>query len=63
VKIHTHVADDTGRYPGHGAPGTLGLLEEQYDYLLAYRAAVTELNAGASTVDDAVAAELARQAR
>jgi hypothetical protein len=47
-----------------GAPGTLGLLEGQYDYLLAYRAAVAELVNSASPVDDpAVAAELARQAR
>ncbi len=58
-KLTTTLADASLLYPGHGVPGTLGLLEEQRDYLLAYRAAVAELVAGASSaVDDAVTAEL-----
>lgn len=97
MKIHTHVAEDTGLFanayavetadghttqclstldklrmlladaspldPGHGAPGTLGLLEYQYDYLAADRAVVAEVTNGSSTVDDSAAAELARRAR
>jgi glyoxylase-like metal-dependent hydrolase (beta-lactamase superfamily II) len=57
-KLATLLADTSLLYPGHGAPGTLGLLEEQRDYLLAYRKAVAELAAGASALDDAATAEL-----
>jgi hypothetical protein len=65
VKIHKlgsgeiH-ADSVLLYPGHGAPGTVGPLDAQYDYLLANR---TELANGSSTVDDLAAAEPVRQAR
>lgn len=45
-------------YPGHGAPGTLALLQKQRDYLLTYRATVQRLAKGKSTLTDTEKAEL-----
>lgn len=45
-------------YPGHGAPGDIGLLTRQRQYLLMYRAAVGHLAAGAPTLSEAQKLEL-----
>ncbi len=45
-------------YPGHGAPGSLVLLQKQRDYLLAYRATVQRLAKGRSTLTDTEKEEL-----
>lgn len=45
-------------YPGHGAPGSLALLQKQRDYLLTYRASVQRLAKGKPTLTDAEKAEL-----
>jgi glyoxylase-like metal-dependent hydrolase (beta-lactamase superfamily II) len=57
-KAATLLADASLLYPGHGAPGTLGLLELQRDYLSVYRAAVADLADRRAAVDDASTAEL-----
>ncbi|TDV44234.1 MBL fold metallo-hydrolase [Actinophytocola oryzae] len=45
-------------YPGHGAPGDVGLLARQQKYLRAYRDRVRELAAGADRLTDAQKQEL-----
>jgi glyoxylase-like metal-dependent hydrolase (beta-lactamase superfamily II) len=45
-------------YPGHGAPGDVGLLARQRQYLLMYREAVANLAAGAPTLSEAQKREL-----
>jgi glyoxylase-like metal-dependent hydrolase (beta-lactamase superfamily II) len=45
-------------YPGHGAPGDIGLLARQRQYLLMYREAVGNLAAGAPILSEAQKAEL-----
>jgi glyoxylase-like metal-dependent hydrolase (beta-lactamase superfamily II) len=39
-------------YPGHGAPGGIGMLDEQRRYLMMYRESVARLAAGAHAVTD-----------
>jgi glyoxylase-like metal-dependent hydrolase (beta-lactamase superfamily II) len=45
-------------YPGHGAPGDVGMLAEQRRYLMMYRETVGRLTAGAPTLTDAQREEL-----
>lgn len=45
-------------YPGHGAPGYIGLLTRQRQYLLMYREAVGHLAAGAASLGEAQKLEL-----
>jgi glyoxylase-like metal-dependent hydrolase (beta-lactamase superfamily II) len=45
-------------YPGHGAPGDIGLLTRQRQYLLMYREAVGHLAAGAPALSEAQKLEL-----
>lgn len=45
-------------YPGHGAPGDLGLLTRQRQYLLMFREAVGRLAAGAPSLSEAQKREL-----
>jgi glyoxylase-like metal-dependent hydrolase (beta-lactamase superfamily II) len=45
-------------FPGHGAPGDVGLFASQRSYLLAYREAVRRLADGAPALTDAQKAEL-----
>ncbi|QFY12995.1 MBL fold metallo-hydrolase [Nonomuraea phyllanthi] len=47
-------------YPGHGAPGDIGLLSRQRQYLLMYREAVGHLAAGAPGLSDTQRLELTR---
>jgi glyoxylase-like metal-dependent hydrolase (beta-lactamase superfamily II) len=48
----------TRLYPGHGAPGDIGMLAEQRRYLLMYRETVRRLAAGAPVLGDAQRDEL-----
>jgi glyoxylase-like metal-dependent hydrolase (beta-lactamase superfamily II) len=50
--------DGATLYPGHGAPGTVGMLADQRRYLMMYRETVGRLAAGAPTLTDAQRAEL-----
>jgi glyoxylase-like metal-dependent hydrolase (beta-lactamase superfamily II) len=50
--------DGTTLYPGHGAPGDIGMLADQRRYLMMYRETVGRLAAGASTLTDAQRDEL-----
>lgn len=45
-------------YPGHGAPGDVGMLAEQRRYLMMYRETAGRLAAGAPTLTDAQREEL-----
>ena len=45
-------------YPGHGAPGDVGLLADQRRYLMMYRETVRRLAAGAAVLTDAQRDEL-----
>jgi glyoxylase-like metal-dependent hydrolase (beta-lactamase superfamily II) len=45
-------------YPGHGAPGDVGMLAEQRRYLMMYRETVGRLAAGSPTLTDAQREEL-----
>src|SRR5690606_31220299 len=40
-------------YPGHGAPGDIGMLADQRRYLMMYREVVARLAAGAPALTDA----------
>lgn len=50
--------DGARLYPGHGAPGGVGMLADQRRYLMMYRETVRRLAAGASSLTDAQRAEL-----
>jgi glyoxylase-like metal-dependent hydrolase (beta-lactamase superfamily II) len=50
--------DGATLYPGHGAPGDIGLLADQRRYLMMYREAVGRIAAGAPTMTDAQREEL-----
>jgi glyoxylase-like metal-dependent hydrolase (beta-lactamase superfamily II) len=54
----TGVLEGATLYPGHGAPGDVGILADQRRYLMMYRATVGRLAAGASTLTDGQRAEL-----
>jgi glyoxylase-like metal-dependent hydrolase (beta-lactamase superfamily II) len=54
----TGTLDGAALYPGHGAPGDVGMLAEQRRYLMMYRETVGRLAAGASTLTDAQREEL-----
>jgi hypothetical protein len=49
----TDALRDARLYPGHGAPGEVGMLAGQRRYLLMYRQSVARLAAGAPTLTDA----------
>lgn len=49
----TGVLDGATLYPGHGAPGGVGMLADQRRYLMMYRETVGRLAAGAPTLTDA----------
>jgi glyoxylase-like metal-dependent hydrolase (beta-lactamase superfamily II) len=49
----TGVLDGATLYPGHGAPGDVGMLADQRRYLMMYRETVRRLAAGAPTLTDA----------
>lgn len=49
----TGALDGAVLYPGHGAPGDVGMLADQRRYLMMYRATVGRLAAGAPTLTDA----------
>lgn len=51
-RVRPHLATTTVLYPGHGPAGTLTLLDEQRDYLLAYCAAVSEIANGLPTLSE-----------
>lgn len=57
-RARTLLADVPTIYPGHGAQGTLKLLNAQKDYLIAYRAALSELSNGMPTLSDDAKQEL-----
>jgi glyoxylase-like metal-dependent hydrolase (beta-lactamase superfamily II) len=48
----TGVLDGATLYPGHGAPGDVGILADQRRYLMMYRETVGRLAAGAPTLTD-----------
>lgn len=54
----TGVLDGATLYPGHGAPGDVGMLADQRRYLMMYREAVGRLAAGAPSLTDAQRTEL-----
>jgi glyoxylase-like metal-dependent hydrolase (beta-lactamase superfamily II) len=54
----TGALDGATLYPGHGAPGDVGMLADQRRYLMMYRETVGRLTAGAPTLTDAQRAEL-----
>jgi glyoxylase-like metal-dependent hydrolase (beta-lactamase superfamily II) len=54
----TGALDGATLYPGHGAPGDVGMLADQRRYLMMYREAVGRLAAGAATLTDVQRAEL-----
>jgi glyoxylase-like metal-dependent hydrolase (beta-lactamase superfamily II) len=54
----TDALDGATLYPGHGAPGDVGMLAEQRRYLMMYRETIGRLAAGAPTVTDAQREEL-----
>jgi glyoxylase-like metal-dependent hydrolase (beta-lactamase superfamily II) len=58
-RVRPRLAATAVLYPGHGPAGTLSLLDEQRDYLLAYCAAVAELAGGAPTLSEEEKGELA----
>lgn len=49
----TEALDGATLYPGHGAPGDVGMLADQRRYLMMYRETVGRLAAGAPTLTDA----------
>ena len=49
----TGALDGATLYPGHGAPGDVGMLADQRRYLMMYRATIGRLAAGAPTLTDA----------
>ena len=49
----TGALDGTTLYPGHGAPGDVGMLADQRRYLMMYRETVGRLAAGAPSLADA----------
>jgi glyoxylase-like metal-dependent hydrolase (beta-lactamase superfamily II) len=49
----TDALDAATLYPGHGAPGGVGMLADQRRYLMMYRETVGRLAAGAPTLTDA----------
>lgn len=54
----TDALDGATLYPGHGAPGDVGILADQRRYLMMYRETVGRLAAGAPTLTDAQREEL-----
>jgi glyoxylase-like metal-dependent hydrolase (beta-lactamase superfamily II) len=54
----TETLEGATLYPGHGAPGDVGMLAEQRRYLMMYRETVGRLAAGAATLTDEQRAEL-----
>lgn len=54
----TAALDGATLYPGHGAPGDIGMLADQRRYLMMYREVVARLAAGAPTLTDAQRAQL-----
>jgi glyoxylase-like metal-dependent hydrolase (beta-lactamase superfamily II) len=54
----TGVLDGATLYPGHGAPGGVGMLADQRRYLMMYRETVRRLAAGETTLTDTQRAEL-----
>ncbi len=55
----TGALDGATLYPGHGAPGDIGMLADQRRYLMMYRETVGRLAAGAPTLTDVQRGELA----
>lgn len=51
-RVRPRLAATAVLYPGHGPAGTISLLNEQRDYLLAYCAAVAELASGSPALTD-----------
>jgi glyoxylase-like metal-dependent hydrolase (beta-lactamase superfamily II) len=49
----TSALDGATLYPGHGAPGGIGMLADQRRYLMMYRETVSRLAAGAPALPDA----------
>ena len=60
-KARNLLSDVEQIYPGHGASGSLDLLERQKEYLLAYQAAIRNLALAGSNFDDAAKDELERK--
>jgi len=52
ARLKPELVDGAELHPGHGASGGPELLDWQRDYLEAYRAAVEQLRAGRSTLDE-----------
>ena len=57
-RVRKLTRDASRLYPGHGDAGGQELLDEQRDYLMAYRKNVVELAQGKPTLDDAQKAQL-----
>jgi glyoxylase-like metal-dependent hydrolase (beta-lactamase superfamily II) len=53
LDILTGALEGATLYPGHGAPGGIGMLAEQRRYLMMYRESVARLAAGAPALTDA----------
>ena len=58
LDVLSDALDGATLYPGHGAPGGVGMLADQRRYLMMYRETVGRLAAGALTLTDAQREEL-----